>query len=231
MPAPQPRFDVILINDPAISPTVRVPDIATMPYDGYLVGIKARGAGFEGIEIDFSDGQEAQQVPATDVAVDADTLGSQAGPSPGMEFNGFVSCNVPVAKGTKFGMTEQGAGTAEGNIYLLISETPTGSYILNVAQLKDVHTPLTLGDTLIDLPTFMTKVMRCFVRGQGAEDLSIAIGVKGPTIDLPCRSIPINTDVEPWAYHSIDVDVPDKIIYIAMHGFTATNAWLYFQLE
>lgn len=225
----EPRFDVLLYNDPAIS-TTRVGDILTMPYDGYLVGALFKGAGAEGIILDFSDGQESQHIPGVDVAVDADILAMSQGPSPGKEFNGFTTINAPLKGGTKIGMTEQGTGTAEGNIYLLISETPTGPYILNKAVLVDISAAV-LHDVLMDCPTFMSRLMRCFIRGQGANELTIQLASGGKTIPIPCRAIPINTDAEPWAYHSIDSDVPDEILFLSMNGFTTSDAWLYWQFE
>lgn len=219
-----------MFNDPAISPTVRVENILTMQYDGYLVGALFKAAGGEGIRLAFSDGQEAQHIPAVDVAIDADTKAMEQGPSPGKEFNGFTSINAPMAKGTKISMTQEGTGTAEGNVWLIFSPISTGPYILNKAVLVDIAASV-LGDLLMDCPTFMSKLMRAFIRGEGANDLTIQLGAGGQTLVIPCRSIPINTDIEPWTYHTIDSPVPDKLLYVADNGFTTTSAWLYFQFE
>lgn len=226
----EPHYDVQIFNDPAISPGTPVESIFTMQYDGFIIGAMFRAAGAEGLKLTFSDGEEAQHIPAVDVAVDSDTLGMSQGPSPGKSFNGFTLMNKPTAKGTKIGMVQEGTGTGEGNVYLLTSLTPEGPLVLNKAVLVDISASVT-GDTLIDCPTFMDRLKRCFIRGQGAENLTIQLGAGGQTITIPCRSIPINTDVEPWTYHSIDSDTPDKVLFVGMNGFTGTNAWLYWQFE
>lgn len=226
----EPRFDVQIFNDAAISPGTRVPDVFTMQYDGFLVGALFKAAGAEGIILDFSDGQESQHIPAVDVAIDSDALAMLQGPSPGKEFNNFTSINAPMEQGTKIGVLQQGTGTAEGNIYILTSTTPTGPYVLNKAVLVDISAS-TLGDTLLDCPTFMSRLKRVFIRGQGGNDLTIQLGAGGQTIVIPVRGTIINTDIEPWAYHTIDSEVPDKVLFVSMNGFTTTSAWLYWQFE
>lgn len=226
----EPRFDVQIYNDPAIAVDIPVPDVWTMQYDGYLVGALYKGAGVEGCELQFSDGQESQSISGTDIVIDGDTLQGLTGPSPGKEFAGFTTINAPLKKGTKITIIPRGTGTAEANLWLLFSRAGTGPYILNVSILFD-HGSATEGDTILDLPTFMARLKRIFVRGQGGNDLTFALGPGGKPLTIPVRAIPINTDVEPIAFHSIDSPTPDKLIFKAMNGFTGTSAWTYVQLE
>ncbi len=218
-----------MFNDPALSIGIEVKDVLTMQYDGFLIGALFKAAGAEGIKLSFSDGEESQSIPAVDVAIDEGSLTLVQGPSPGMSFGGFTLMNQPMKKGTKISITQEGTGTAEGNVWVIFSLTATGAYILNVAVLKTV-TALTSGDTIMNNPTFMSRLKRIFIRGVGANDITVALGAGGQTIVIPCRSKAVNTDIEPWTYHSIDSEVPDKLLFVAHNGFTGT-AWFYVQFE
>jgi len=226
----EPAFDVQVWNDPAISPGVRVENVITMQYDGYLVGAKITGAGIEGCYLHFSDGQEQQMLPGRDVAVDSDLLAmSPTGPLPGTLPNGFQAINAPLAKGTKISITEQGTGTAEGNLYVIFSKSPAGPYTLNKSVLVD-YSAAAFGDTIMDNPTFMRSLKRIFVRGAAGQDLTVQLGAGGQTVVVPVRAIAVNTDLNPHGYHPIDSVTPDKLLFTAMNGFSGT-AWTYVQFE
>lgn len=218
-----------MFNDPALSIGIEVKDVLTMQYDGFLIGALFKAAGAEGITLSFSDGEVSQSIPAMDIAIDSDGGTLRHGPSPGVSFNGFTLMNQPMKKGTKISITQEGTGTAEGNVWVIFSLTATGPFILNVAVLKTV-TALTSGDAIMDNPTFMNRFKRIFIRGAGANDITLALGAGGQTIVIPCRAVAINTDAANWTYHSIDSEVPDKILFVAHNGFTST-AWFYAQFE
>lgn len=225
----EPKFDVQLFNDPAISPGQRVENVITMQYNGFLIGALFKAAGAEGIRLFFSDGEESQHIPAQDIAIDSDTLAELQGPGPGKAFNNFTLMNQPMKQGTKISIVQEGTGTAEGNVWLLFAKSAMGAYILNVAVLVDLSAAA-LNDTLLDCPTFMPRFKRCFIRGAAGNDITVKLGAGGQSVVIPCRAIAINTDIQPWNYHSIDSETPDKIIFESMNGFSGT-AWLYFQFE
>jgi hypothetical protein len=236
MARPNPRFDYLVYNDAALANGVRVPDIFTMPYDGYIVGLFLRGAGVEGADFDFSDGSEIQEIPGRDIAVDSDVNGLHPSDGPGKAMGlGFTVLNQPCQKNTRISYTPRCTGTAESNCYMVISPQPTGPYTITKHESLDLD-GLAAKAVLTRCPTQVgnnsnPRLKRFFGRGQGCENLEMQLGGGGVVIFVPMRAIAIYTDACVHSWLPIDVPAPDEVLFVSENGNTTTNGELYFQYE
>lgn len=223
------QFKDVLYNDAAIAVGVQVKDVITAPYDGYIVGVKAKGAGLEWGTIATSDGKPDQEVPCTDIAIDADPLENLTD-GPGV-MSGFVILNQPITKNTKVHWTPHGTGTAEANIIVRFSRSPIGPYTLNQHDVLD-YSSAAQGDTIQECPTFMRTLKRGFIRGAALNDVTLQFGsAGGEKSQVFGRAIAENTDAEPFIFGTpFGIDTPDRIIFDSMNGATG-NVHHYIQYE
>jgi len=219
-----PEYKLVHVNDPAIAVAVAPIQIFVMPWDGYLAAFGSAGAGQEDIQLSFSDGQPPQHGPARDIAIDTDAqVYMQNDPLMHSLNGGLLNiCNAPVQKNTIiYAEYPNGTGTAEGNIWLLITKRPIGdgAYHLLVAA----EDTIAAGSIIMDLPMAIpgiSKISAIFIRGAGAQDMVVQIGAQGELWDTFGRAIAVDTDACPFNWFPVDVDLGPDLRTVSFNGYS-----------
>ena len=237
-----PDFIIIPFDDPSFASggplTEGVPGLP----DGYthLCGVYAQGAGMERVDIKVNDSYETQQIPAVDLAVDANALVGEYGRAH-LSNNGFSIMNQPMAPEGKITLTPFNTGTPAGFALFMFGKKPFGTspYTLFRRSDKDINSSsASIGALIYNIipqqsgPVRLTRLVGAYFHGATSNFAIITMGPGGRATAIPVRVGAVNTIEHPPIWTPIDVDIPQTINFGGKSaGGTGAALETYFALQ